>query len=404
VALVRSLEVSAQEWIATIVTAIAKEGGKSPVGNGPLSEIEFWRDRNASLSTLHEQLSLPIVQTILQILVKAGAMCSSQLEFQLMELNKLFTEAKDNVKFLGTLERHFKNIIIGSMQSVQDSLPSLMNAIRMVWIISRHYNRDERMVPLMSRIAWELANKVGNAIGVKSILRDPPAVARKKITDAKNLLDSWSKVGSLLFFLAQCATLAHRASMSQAIFNNDPTPRRCWQTYFAVRERIEQSGRDQRWEFDRKKLFEQTSYMSLRCADLLEITQVIEQFSSIFGPELKSVTGDPAQIDEVIKRVEGLIIPFEQVPFDIFSKRYASAWESLMSHFRECILQIEDMAKNFIDSSFTKLRRWACFVFACLPACRGVVEVSSRLLPHPPRQQSRAHAQTRDGPQCRGRL
>ena len=89
-----------------------------------------------------------------------------------------------------------------------------------------------------------------------------------------------------------------------------------------MRERIELSGRDQRWEFDRKKLFELTDYMSLRCADLHEIAEVMEQFYNIFGPELKAVTGDPQQIDEVIKRVDALIVPFEQVPFDIFSKKY----------------------------------------------------------------------------------
>ena len=84
-----------------------------------MGEIEFWRDRNASLSTLHEQLNLPIVHKIVSILNSAQAPCSSSLEFQLAELNKIFTEAKDNVKFLGTLERHFKNIVIGSLSSIQ---------------------------------------------------------------------------------------------------------------------------------------------------------------------------------------------------------------------------------------------------------------------------------------------
>lgn len=36
----------------------------------------------------------------------------------------------------------------------------MMNAIRMVWVISRHYNTDERMVPLMELIAEEIACKV----------------------------------------------------------------------------------------------------------------------------------------------------------------------------------------------------------------------------------------------------
>ena len=57
------------------------------------------------------------------------------------------------------------------MQVVIDTLPSMMNALRMVWIISRHYNNDERMVPLMERIAWELAERVARVIQVRTIYK-----------------------------------------------------------------------------------------------------------------------------------------------------------------------------------------------------------------------------------------
>lgn len=302
-AIITKLEVLAQEWIETVAGALSKEQKKVPVGNGPLAEIEFWKDRSSSLSTLYEQLNLPIVHKIVQTLGLARAPSSSSLEFQLSELNKFYAEAKDNVKFLSTLERHFKHLVIGSLSSVEDSLMSLMNAIRMVWIISRHYNRDERMVPLMSRIAWEIANKVSNIVNIQTILREPSVDTKKKILNAKSLLESWSS------------------------------------TYFKVRERIEQSGRDQRWEFDRRKLFEHTNYMSLRCADLFEIAEVMDQFYSIFGPELKAVTGDPQAIDEVIKRVEALIIPFETIPFDIFDKRYTILFSK--SYFNSFVFKLD---------------------------------------------------------------
>jgi dynein heavy chain len=250
-----------------------------------MAEIEFWKDRASSLSTLYEQLNLPIVHKIVQSLNMVQAQSSVALEFQLSELNKFYVEAKDNFKFLSTLERHFKNLLTGTLSSVQDSLTPLMNAIRMVWIISRHYNRDERMVPLMTRIAWEIVNKVSKIVNIKTILRESAEDCKKKILDAKAVLEGWSS------------------------------------SYHKVRERIEQSGRDQRWEFDRKKLFDQSNYMVLRCTDLYEIAEVMEQFYSIFGPELKSVTGDTQAINEVIKRVDALIIPFETISFDIFDKR-----------------------------------------------------------------------------------
>ncbi|RKP21444.1 hypothetical protein ROZALSC1DRAFT_11414, partial [Rozella allomycis CSF55] len=314
------LDKVADEWVKIIASILDKETKKVPQGHGPIAEIDYWRERNGNLSTLYEQLSLPVAKSIIHIVQQAETVHHGPLTTQLAELQKLYTEARDNTKFLGTLERHFKSIITGSLQGVQDSLPSLMNAIKMVWILSRHYNRDERMVPLMVRIAWEISNKVMGIVNVREILREPTKKAKKTISDAKNLLEAWSR------------------------------------TYFEVRDKIEQSGRDQRWEFDRRKLFEQTNYMTQRCADLFEVVEVMEQFYSIFGPELKAVTGDPQQIDEVIKRIEGLIIPIESITFDLFNKKHQPQWDIVMTKFREQILQIEDMAKQFIDASFKKLR------------------------------------------------
>jgi hypothetical protein len=50
------------------------------------------------------------------------------------------------------------------------------------------------MVPLMARIAWEIANKVAHVVNVRTILKEQPAQAKKKIVDARELLESWSKV------------------------------------------------------------------------------------------------------------------------------------------------------------------------------------------------------------------
>lgn len=38
----------------------------------------------------------------------------------------------------------------------------------------RHYNKDERMVPLMERIAWELAERVTRVINVRTIFHETP--------------------------------------------------------------------------------------------------------------------------------------------------------------------------------------------------------------------------------------
>ena len=131
----------------------------------------------------------------------------------------------------------------------------MMDALRMVWIISRNYN-DEKMSKLMSLIAEEIGDRVAQAIKVQVILREPPQEAMQKIRGAEAVLTNW------------------RA------------------TYERVREVIFAGGRDPRWEFSKKLLFDRTDYMAKRCEDLCDVAQVLDHFRNILGSKLKVVTGD----------------------------------------------------------------------------------------------------------------
>ena len=56
-----------------------------------------------------------------------------------------------------------------------------------------------------------------------------------------------------------------------------------WQdSYMEMRAKIESSGRDARWEFDKRRLFERTSYMSQICQNLKDIAQVSAIFSAFW--------------------------------------------------------------------------------------------------------------------------
>nr|CCA14061.1 PREDICTED: similar to hCG1811879 putative [Albugo laibachii Nc14] len=318
--LIAILEQSVEEWCKSIARIVEKESQRAPKQNGPLGEIEFWRERYANLSMVCEQTNVPRVQKMLKVLdlVESNALLTFKYHFS--ELTKLHIEAKDNVKFLTTLERHFKNLVKGSFAVMADTLPSMMNAIRMVWIISRHYNTDERVLPLMERIASEIARKVSASIDIHKILTENPVTTLQTIEQAKLVLELW------------------------------------FTTYMSVRERIETSGTDHRWEFDRKRLFEQTNYMAKVCDHLLGVVTVLIQFNEFLGPELKSVTGDSQGIEEIQSRVNKLISPFDTVSFRIFDRSHRMNWEAVMAQFQQQVEEIEDLTRRFIDTSFQKLR------------------------------------------------
>jgi len=89
---------------------------------------------------------------------------------QMKVLTKMYSEAKDNVKFLTTLERQFKNLSTEGLEGVYETLPSLMNGLKLVWIISKHYKTDDKMQNLLSTISNEIANKVESHINISEML------------------------------------------------------------------------------------------------------------------------------------------------------------------------------------------------------------------------------------------
>ncbi|XP_025789014.1 dynein heavy chain 10, axonemal [Puma concolor] len=311
---VETLEQCVINWLNLISAAVEGQLKKTPQGNGPLAEIEFWRERNATLSALHEQTKLPIVRKVLDVIKESDSMLVANLQPVLTELFKLHMEASDNVRFLSTVERHFKNITHGSsFHVVLETIPSMMSALRMVWIISRHYNKDERMIPLMERIAWEIAERVCRVVNLRTLFKENRASAQHKTSEARNTLHTWKKA------------------------------------YFDTRAKIEASGREARWEFDRKRLFERTDYMAAICQDLCDILQVMEEFYNIFGPELKAVTGDPKRIDDVLCRVDSLVTPMENLTFDPFSIKSSQYWKYVMDEFRIEVL-IDIVNKLFVQN------------------------------------------------------
>ncbi|NXW65945.1 DYH10 protein, partial [Eurystomus gularis] len=311
---VEALKSFAVTWQKLISTALEEQLEKVPQGNGPLAEVEFWRERNDTLSALTEQTKLPEVQKVLAILQEAGSEYTGDLQIVLSDLRKHHVEAVDNVKFLSALERHLKNLTYGTgFNVVLDTIPSLMNALRMVWIISRHYSKDKWMVRLMEQIAWEISARVYKAVDLRTLFKEDRAAAKKKTAEAKSTLEQWKKC------------------------------------YFAVRAQIEASGREQHWEFDRKRLFEKTDYMTSVCQDLYDILQVIEEFHNVFSPELKSVTGDPKRVDDLLRRVDGLTSPMEELTFDPFSIKSACEWNSIMEEFRAEV-SVENIKQIFVQN------------------------------------------------------
>ncbi|CAL9696600.1 unnamed protein product [Knipowitschia caucasica] len=315
------LEQCLMNWQTQITVVIEEQLSRKPHAPGPIAEIGFWQERASILNALSEQLQQPTIQRVLEVMRRSHRGIIQTLEATLAELHKYRVEADENFRFLSTLERHFMNLAAGkSLSMMLETLPALMNSLGTVWIISCHYNTSERMLPLMERIAWQLCERVSQAVRVQQLYTKSRGMAMALVSDARQVLEQWRR------------------------------------SYFEVRADIEDLCRVRRWEFDRKRLFERTDYMASVCHNLHSTLQVLQDFYNIFGLELKNVTGDPKRIDEVLSRVDGLVQPIQDLSFDPFTLSKMPHWKAIMQEFDTNVEAIEGDAIHFIDQSFKTLR------------------------------------------------
>ncbi|KAL1513082.1 hypothetical protein ABEB36_002553 [Hypothenemus hampei] len=318
---IEALEETVMGWERHIVKVIESYLAKTPIGNGPLPEFEYWHEREAAFSSIVKQLKKPRLIHIIELLEMAKSPVIDAFIHYQIELNRYYSEARDNVKFLSTIMRHLKVVSeCSNFRKVKDCIPVLMDDLNLIWVLSRYYNTDEVMVPFMERIVWCLLEKVRKVLDSNHIFRKPINDVKKITMDAVQMLDTWKS------------------------------------SYMTTRQKIEDSGKGQRWEFDKKKLFAASDYMAKVCRDIYNFAMCVSQFKNIFGPELRAIVSDPQTIDNVAKRVDKLAVHIESIDFDIFDENCKENWDAVLTNYERDVRKLELEGVNFIDQSFKMIR------------------------------------------------
>ena len=146
------------------------------------------------LTGISEQLRSKNCRTVYDVLTQASQNPAEQLgkprdkiylatsKWRSIELRvtEALNEAKDNVKYLSTLEKFIEPLYEGTPDTIKDTLPALMNSIKMIHTIARYYNTNDRMTGLFVKITNQMIFNCKNYIIFYKKIRDGQSAQANK--------------------------------------------------------------------------------------------------------------------------------------------------------------------------------------------------------------------------------
>lgn len=314
------------------------DGSGSGKDDGPDKELQWWRNRFQIL-TLYSELTKrnQDFETVKSYVLQNSGGEDKNLEKRWQQFeNKLtekLNEAKDNVKYLVTLEKFIKPLESGTPEEIMETLPALMNAIKMIHTIARYYKNSTKLTNLFIKITNAMINNCKDRILScelsQSALKDP------KRDDKKGLPPSiWDKDPSkLIEILESCIKLSHKYKEE---YNN-------------AKQKSSELPKTRTWDFDNNIIFSKFDKFIKRVRKLIEIFNIIKQFDAL--QKHKNLQG----IAELTSNFKSKIDNFKSKnsdALDVDVTEFDRNYVELMQN----INKLDENLQTFIDNNFNKFK------------------------------------------------
>ncbi|KAI9015067.1 dynein heavy chain and region D6 of dynein motor-domain-containing protein [Gaertneriomyces semiglobifer] len=312
---VDALEGTVQEWCKQIdqVLAESEQMRKEADDIGPNAELAHWKARMVKFNSITDQLKSPVCKKVIGILHASKS--NRTLLKQWKELDNRVTDAanesKDNVKYLYTLERFCEPLYRSDPVSMIPSIPGLINAIKMIYSISRYYNTSERMTSLFVKITNQMITSCK-----EYVYKD----------GGSNLWDQ--NRGALVAKLGDCIRLNEAY---QRVFHE-------------VKRKLAETPQEKQFDFSEMYIFGKFDAFCKRIQKVIDMFGNIEKFSLL---EKLGIEG----MDSLIKRFSNIMMQIQRKPYDILDHRKME-YDSDYNTFKKQISDLEGNLQQFIDASF----------------------------------------------------
>lgn len=286
---------------------------------GPMTELEFWRNKAENLNSIYEQLQSVEVKNILRFLEGNKSTYINPFSKLQKDVQKARLEANNNYLFLKTLQEPFEKLEGGSANDfdlLHELFYPIMHTILLIWKHSKYYNTPPRLVVLIREICNAIINKARGFVDGKTIFG---------LIDGKDTGEACNK---LQITIDVCTKFKD--------------------TYFEYKAKAEGG-----WKLTTNALFVRLDSFLERCHDILHLTNTIVQFNKLEKIELGGTKGKTLteSIQQIYKEFEQAVDQFTKVQYDIMdiSKK---EFDDDFYEFRSKIKELERRLASVITQGF----------------------------------------------------
>uniref|UniRef100_A0A3Q2U2R5 Dynein axonemal heavy chain 5 n=1 Tax=Fundulus heteroclitus TaxID=8078 RepID=A0A3Q2U2R5_FUNHE len=262
---------------------------------GPRAELDHWKKRMSRFNYLLDQLKTPEVSAVLGVLLLAKSKLIKSWRELDIRITDAANEAKDNVKYLYSLERFCDPLYNSDPVSMVDGIPGLINAIKLIHSISRYYNTSEKITSLFVKVTNQMITSCKAYItnrGSNSIWDQPQQVVTDKIKAAIRLNQEYQ---------------------------------RC---FHKTKEELEQSPSQRKFDISEMYIFGKFDTFQRRLNKILEMFETISTYSALQ--------------DSKIEGLETMATRFQAIVMNMKKKHY-----SFLDHRRtDFDVDYEEFCKN----------------------------------------------------------
>jgi dynein heavy chain, axonemal len=302
--MIDSFEVVFNQWYDQIEKSLddSDELKRDEKDSGPRIELDFWKNKMRKLTGISEQLKSKNCRTVYDVLNMYSSGTSSDAggkpkeklylatsKWRSIELKvtEQLNEAKDNVKYLQTLEKFLEPLYEGDPAAIIETIPALMNSIKMIHTIARYYNTNERMTGLFVKITnMMIHNCKYNIMNFMRIRRgDKPMGVMGGLSskDARSKgvplqdTDLWKEKeyphAQLIEMFATVEELLKQYKLN----------------YEKTRDRLKEMPKAKQFDFSEQAIFNKFELFCRRVGKLKELFKTISQFNELEKHNLENI-------------------------------------------------------------------------------------------------------------------